>query len=57
MAEQVNYATLAENTDISEPTAKEWLNLLQGLGIVYLLEPYANNELKKAHKNTQIIFL
>lgn len=43
VAEQVNYAALAESAEISEPTAKEWLQLLQGLGIVYLLRPYANN--------------
>ncbi len=56
VAEQVNYATLAENTDISEPTAKEWLNLLQGMGIVYLLEPYANNELKRLTKTPKLYF-
>ena len=56
VAEQVNYATLAESTDISEPTAKEWLRLLQGLGIVYLLEPYANNELKRLSKTSKLYF-
>lgn len=55
-AEQVNYAALAENTDISEPTAKEWLNLLQGMGIVYLLEPYANSELKRLTKTPKLYF-
>ena len=56
VAEQVNYATLAESSDISEPTAKEWLQLLQGLGIVYLLEPYANNELKRLSKTPKLYF-
>ena len=56
VSEQVNYATLAESTDISEPTAKEWLNLLQGLGIVHLLEPYANNELKRLTKTPKLYF-
>lgn len=56
VSEQVNYATLAENTDISEPTAKEWIRLLQGLGIVYLLEPYANNELKRLSKTPKLYF-
>ena len=56
VAEQVNYATLAESTDISEPTAKEWLQLLQGLGIVHLLEPYANNELKRLSKTPKLYF-
>lgn len=56
VAEQVNYATLAESADISEPTAKEWLNLLQGLGIIYLLKPYANNELKRLSKTPKLYF-
>ena len=56
VSEQVNYATLAESTDISEPTAKEWLSLLQGLGIIYLLEPYANNELKRLTKTPKLYF-
>lgn len=56
VAEQVNYATLAESTDISEPTAKEWLQLLQGLGIIYLLQPYANNELKRLTKTPKLYF-
>ena len=45
-AEQVNYKTLADAAEVSQPTAKEWLRILQGLGIVYLLPPFANNELK-----------
>lgn len=54
--ELVNYATLAEAADISEPTAKEWLKLLQGLGVVYLLQPYANNELKRLVKTPKLYF-
>jgi len=56
VSDQVNYATLAESTDISEPTAKEWLKLLQGLEVVYLLEPYANNELKRLSKKPKLYF-
>ena len=32
-AEQVNYKTLAESADISQPTAKEWLRILEALSI------------------------
>lgn len=56
VAEQVNYKTLAEAGEISQPTAKEWLRLLQGLGIVYLLPPYANNELKRLAKTPKLYF-
>lgn len=56
VSQQVNYSTLAEAADISEPTAKSWLNILQGLGIVYLLKPYENNELKRLVKMPKLYF-
>ena len=56
VSQQVNYATLAEASDISEPTAKVWLNILEGLGIVYLLKPYENNELKRLVKMPKLYF-
>jgi len=55
-SQQVNYATLAEAAEISEPTAKSWLNVLVGLGIVYLLRPYENNELKRLVKMPKLYF-
>ena len=56
VAKQVNYKTLAEAAEISQPTAKEWVRLLQGLGIIYLLPPYANNELKRLSKTPKLYF-
>ena len=32
VGEQVNYKTLAETAEISQPTAKEWVSILQGRG-------------------------
>ncbi|MDR0841399.1 MAG: ATP-binding protein [Christensenellaceae bacterium] len=56
VGEQVNYKTLAETADISQPTAKAWLQLLEGLCIVYLLAPYANNALKRLTKTPKLYF-
>lgn len=56
VSQQVNFSTLAQAADISEPTAKAWLNILQGLGIVYLLRPYENNELKRLVKMPKLYF-
>lgn len=56
VSEQVNYATLAQSADISAPTAKEWLRVLEGLHIVYLLEPYYNNALKRLSKTPKLYF-
>lgn len=55
--EQLNYKKLAEASDISQPTAKEWVRLLEGLGIIYLLKPYFNNELKRLTKTPKLYFL
>ncbi len=56
VSEQVNYATLAEAADITQPTAKEWLRFLEGLHIVYLLQPYSNNALKRLAKTPKLYF-
>ena len=56
ISEQLNYKTLADAAEITQPTAKEWLRLLEGLGIVYLLQPYSNNELKRLTKTPKLYF-
>ena len=56
VSETVNYATLAEAADITQPTAKEWLRVLEGLHIVYLLQPYSNNALKRLAKTPKLYF-
>lgn len=55
-SEQLNYKTLAEAASISQPTAKEWVGLLEGLGILYLLKPYFNNTLKRLSKTPKLYF-
>jgi predicted AAA+ superfamily ATPase len=53
----VNYAEMAKDTGISPPTAKQWLSILVSSGIVYLLEPYFNNTLKRMIKSPKLYFL
>ncbi len=52
----VNYATLAETANISQPTAKTWLGILESLGIVFLLDVYSNNLLTSAIKTPKLYF-
>ncbi|MDD3270190.1 MAG: ATP-binding protein, partial [Syntrophomonadaceae bacterium] len=56
-AQEVNYSSLANDTGISEPTAKQWLSILVSSGIVYLLEPYFNNTLKRLIKRPKMYFM
>lgn len=52
----VNYRTLGEAADVSQVTAKKWLEILQDMDVVYLLEPYANNELQRLVKTPKLYF-
>ena len=52
----VNYHTLAETAGVSEVTAKKWLSILQDMDVVYLLEPYSNNELQRMIKTPKLYF-
>ena len=52
----VNYHTLAEAAGVSEVTAKKWLHILQDMDVIYLLEPYSNNELQRMVKTPKLYF-
>lgn len=52
----VNYKSMAEDADINQIQAKQWLNILETLGIVFLLHPYSNNVLKRTIKTPKLYF-
>ena len=52
----VNYNDLGASAGVSGATAKEWTKILQSMGIVFLLEPYASNELKRLIKTPKLYF-
>lgn len=56
-ATNVSYETLASETGISAPTAKQWLSVLVSSGLVALIEPYYNNALKRVIKAPRMYFL
>lgn len=53
----LNYETLAQETEISSPTAKHWLSILISSGIVTLVEPFSSNALKRVIKSPRMYFL
>lgn len=55
--QMVNYSELAKDVGISSPTAKQWLSIMRTSGIVFLLEPYFNNALKRIIKAPKIYFM
>ena len=52
----LNYNALAEDADIDIPTAKAWVNILETLGIIFLLHPFSNNVLKRTIKTPKVYF-
>ena len=52
----LNYNDLAVAAGVSSPTAKEWVKVLQKMGIIYLLEPFYSNELKRLVKTPKLYF-
>ena len=52
----LNYNALAEDAEIDIPTAKNWMNILETLGIIFLLHPYSNNVLKRTIKTPKLYF-
>ena len=52
----LNYNDLAASAEVSGVTAKEWVRALQSMGIVFLLEPFASNELKRLVKTPKLYF-
>lgn len=53
----LNLASVARDVSISQPTAERWLSILQTSHVVYLLQPYHNNLIKRAVKTPKIYFL
>ena len=44
--QMLNYSSLARDADISQPTAKSYLSILETSGIVKLLYPYSRNKIR-----------
>jgi predicted AAA+ superfamily ATPase len=56
-AQPINYANIANEVGISEPTVKSWLSILQTSGLVYLLQPYFNNLTQRIIKTPRVYFM
>lgn len=53
----LQYTDLARDVGISAPTAKQWLSILIGSGIVVLIEPWYSNTLTRMIKAPKLYFL
>ena len=54
--QMVNVAEIARDADINQTQAKDWLGILETLGIIFYLNPYSNNLLKRLVKTPKLYF-
>ena len=54
--QMLNVADIARDADINQKQAKDWLGILETLGIIFYLHPYSNNLLKRLIKTPKLYF-
>ena len=54
--EMLNYANIASEVGVSEPTIKKWISVLERTGIIYILQPYSASALNRAIRTPKIYF-
>lgn len=54
--EMLNYANIASDVGVSEPTVKKWISVLERTGIVFVLEAYSTAALPRALKTPKLYF-
>ncbi len=52
----LNFKSIADDADIDQSTAKNWLNIMETLGIIFYLFPFSNNVLKRTIKTPKLYF-
>ena len=55
-SQMLNVAEIAVDADINKKQAKDWLQILETLGIIFYLHPYSNNLLKRLVKTPKLYF-
>ena len=54
--QMLNYANVASEIGVSEPTVKKWVSVLERTGIVYILQPYSPSVLNRAIRTPKLYF-
>lgn len=53
----LNLSEVARECQISQPTAKRWLSVLEATYVIFLLKPYARNHTKRLIKSPKVYFV
>lgn len=55
-SQMLNISDIAQDADINQKQAKDWIHILETLGIIFYLHPYSNNLLKRLVKTPKFYF-
>lgn len=55
--QELVYDDIAKEVEIDIKTAQSWLSILRTSGLVYLLQPYSNNAIKRIIKRPKVYFM
>ncbi|MGN0469100.1 MAG: ATP-binding protein [Acutalibacteraceae bacterium] len=55
-SQMLNINDIAQDADINQKQVKDWLHILETLGIIFYLHPYSNNLLKRLVKTPKLYF-
>ena len=55
-SQMLNIADIAVDADITQKQVKDWLQILEALGIIFYLHPYSNNLVKRLVKTPKLYF-
>ncbi len=56
IGQELDVHSVASDVEISDDTAKRWLNILEKSEIIFYLHPYSNNLLKRVVKTPKVYF-
>lgn len=55
--QELNITDIANSIEINNNTADNWLSILKNTGLVFLLQPYSNNNINRIVKKPKIYFM
>jgi predicted AAA+ superfamily ATPase len=55
-SQMLNIAEIARDADLNQQQVKDWLRILETLGLIFYLHPYSNNLLKRLVKTPKLYF-
>ncbi len=55
--QELKYNEIASTIDVSAPTAKSWVTILERSGVIFILRPYYSNSTKRLVKTPKVYFM